>query len=406
MEEDLNEQPQGKRTFANAFANITRTFKGVFKAIGKFIKWIGTFLGSLFATALPYILIIVVIIAVLFCIIEAITAAFDAIGGFMSSIWGVNEDKFHGTRYVYYDEEYTTNDLKDKYLEFTYNLVSDVNNSYTIEIDYTKAYNESSQINAFCLSFARAINPDLTNATLDECTKNISHYGFDETNVIKDEKTEKELMLLSLANSTYPYLTNKGINEITLYSKFKELYELPKYDYMRNVCAKILIKDYILADGQRAIDIPKKNYVGFVYMPKESVVFKKANFAFGIDEEKTVNISANYKRETLKEEIKTDIADSTWIKNGDLEKSFDCELNEYIFTEFTAIDEPNLLYLNEPKTLFDICRDNKFNKFFKEDANKNDVNNLLDNVNTNNYFYLKLNSDSPYNMAESFVEYE
>ena len=176
---------------------------------------------------------------------------------------------------------------------------------------------------------------------------------------------------------------------------------------MKNVCAKVLIKDYILeTEDAFAQDIKKENYFGFIYMPKEDVIIKSTSLIFVVDENKTVDIVANYNSGTEITQLAENTAEPSWFNGGIADKSFDCTLDNYIIKSFTAIDTSDVNYLNTEKSLFQIMKDGKFNIYFKDDTNALDAQELLKNVKTdNNYFYVQMNSDTSFNMAEGMVEY-
>lgn len=383
----------GVKKSITAIANFVRSLG---KTILTFVKWIGTALGGLSTIVLPIVFVAVIIVCAIALVLSFFSGGYDPNSGLISSLGGVQGDKFYGTRFMYYDSEYTNSDLKDEYLEFTYKIINDVNGINAIGIDYTKPYNQSTQISSFCLTFASAINSDLVNPTLDECIASIDHYGL--------TAEESDLGFGKLAEALVPYASTK--DEQTILTQLKESYNKTEFDYMRNVCTKILIKDYIVNEGETATNIPKKNYVGFVYMPKQQVIMNSLEFLCAVDENKQVDISAKYKSDDLFKEVTSDKADSTWFKNGLVDKTLECNLSEYILQQFTALDSSDINYLSNGKTLFDIFKDGKFNTFFKSGVNANDVTSLLENINTLNYFYLQMSADSSFNLAESSAEYK
>lgn len=394
-------------TIAQMAKALIRILKVAIKLVGKFIKWLVTFIASNF-----WIFLIVAVIVIIAVVVVAIVSYFSSGGydkdkGTMSSVSGVMGDKFYGTRFLYYDNELTSLDLQNTYLEFTYNLLYDIesaSNGTIVNIDFTKPYNENTSINEITTTYACALAK--TSGSLLECTTVINNYGFSEELKDGETRTQKETVLETLATtlSTGKAYTPNSYDEIL--NKIKDSYDKESFAYMKNVCAKILIKDYILEADKTATDIPKKNYVGFVYMPKQDVVMEETSFVFLVDDGKTVDITANYLSSTTDDELDTATADSSWFSGGMADKLLTCELNDYILTTFTAIDSNDLNYLSEEKTIFKIMRDNKFSTYFKDSANVESSESLLENVNTNNYFYLSLNSDSAYNMAEAFVTYE
>lgn len=383
----------------NAFSNIKNFLKGAFKVVKTFFVWIGGALASLMPMIIIIIAIVLIIMVVVGSIAYAFSGGYDANSGLISSVGGVKGDQFYGTRFIYYDEEYTALDLQDEYLEFTYNILEDVQNSITITLNGN--YKEDTQVKTFATNFANKLAQS-SGKTLLECTTIIQHYGFDESETNAEGKTEKQVVLESLSSSLSSHLKS-GVGSI--YTELENAYDL-NFGYMKNVCAKILIKDYILDADKTTSNIPKKNYLGFVYMPKQDVIINTARFIYAVDQDKTVSISANYKNETLIEEIATDTADSTWFSGSVSNKYFECKFDKYILNEFTAIETNNQGYLSEGKTIFDIYKDGKGDVYFNNPQNVSSNVNLLESFKTNNYIYLQMQADSQYNMAESITDYQ
>ena len=203
------------------------------------------------------------------------------------------------------------------------------------------------------------------------------------------------------------YLINNNLvttSKANLLAKIKTSYN-EEFAYMKNVCKKILIKDYILEAGETVSDITKENYFGFVYMPKKAVTLKSTSFMFVVDDEQEVNLKLGYTNGVDDVSLEEAVADSSWFVNGMMDKALECtKTNEYIMNPFTAIDTNDLNYLAEEKTLFQILRDNKFETYFKNTNGDYSEETLLKNVNTGNYIYMQMSAEAPYNFAEAFAE--
>ena len=204
--EEFDEQSDKLEDGANKMKSViqktVKVIKKLIKSIGKIVKQIVQWVGSAIGGAGIYILIGVIIVAIVIFVagfvVYIFSGGYDSSGGLISSLGGVRGDSFYGTRFLYYDEEESTKELKDIYLDFTYDIVSSVNKTHKINIDYTKDYNNNAQIETFALSFAKAIS---SGDSLVDCVKNISHYGFDDVNKNAQNKTEKELVLETLATT-------------------------------------------------------------------------------------------------------------------------------------------------------------------------------------------------------------
>ena len=377
-----------------AMRALWRALKVAFKYIAKFIKWIFTIITSNIYVLIAVIAIILIMAAIIVAVALIENAGYDKDKGTMTSIGGVTGTHFYGERFLYYDDVYCSEDLADKYLEFTYNILNDVNNSTTISIDFTASYQTSSQINAITMSFASALSGESV-TTLLEHTSIIDHYGFTEE--------ERGIVLENMAT----YLSTNGYSseaKESLLSKLRTSYD-NSFAYMKNVCKKIMIKDYILEPEKTAENIEKKNYFGFIYMPKQMVTLEETSFVFAVDEEKTVDFKMGYTNGVDNVLLEEETADSTWFnEDGLMEKALNTtKTKDYLLNQFTAIDESDIRYLSEGKTLFDILKDDKFLIYFKDTAGDYSAETLLNNVNTGNYLYMQLTADAPYNMAEMFV---
>lgn len=404
MDDEIEDIESGSASaFLKRFFN---TLKNLWKIVWNFFKTIFGFLVSNSWIILIIVFITAVIAAVSGVVAYFFSGGFDENKGTMQSLGGVKSDKFYGTRYVYYNEEYTTQHLADTYLEFTYNILLDVKSGddSKINIDFTKPYKENTQINTIATSYAQTLlNKDAPNLslTLTDCTAQINHYGFDET-------SEVDLVLDKLATDLTSGI--KGGLAYTTLDKTQILNELKtsfnsNFAYMKNVCSKILIKDYILTEEEKSMDIPKNNYLGFVYMPKQDVTMKSTNFIFKIDNEQEVQIKANYKDGENITEIDAGTADSSWFKGGSMEKAMDLNLNSYNLKQFKSLDDNDINYFATEKSLFEICRENKQSIYFNDDVNFADSSTIMSGFKTDAYFYLELQGNSNYNMVDIMVSY-
>lgn len=404
----------GKK-IADVGKKLAKTLKPMLKAFLQYLKAAGktilAFLKWLIGIIIAYWWVFLIIAAVAIVLVCAISVVMWVLGAgwdenrcTVSSIGGVTGDSFYGTRFLYYDDIYTSNDLANTYLEFTYNILQEVNKINTISIDFSTSYETNSQVNAIAVSFASALSGQ-SGAILNAHTSVIDHYGFTDS--------EDDIVLENIAN----YVVTKGYtanNYESMLTLLKNAYDT-ELAYMKNVCKKIIIKDYILEDGEYTSDIEREDYFGFVYMPKQTVTLTKTSFIFVVDEGKQVKTKVMYSSGSEQTVLEEETADSTWFVDGMTEKSLDVtDSSNYTLNQFTAIDTSDLTYLANGKTLFQILRDEKFGVYFKNidasDLNKNKTEAqegtneiLLKNINTENCMYILMDADAPFNIAESFV---
>lgn len=394
-----NETSGNIKSFASGVKNVASNIGKTFNKIGKIVVRIFRFLGQFFTWLLgalsalvPILLPVIIVVVVLIVLASVFSGGYDPNTQTMTSIGGINGTQFYGERVLYYDDEYTSNNLIDEYKEFTYNILQEVNETYTINIDFSNPYLTSPQIESIVLNFTESLTGN-TNQNLLTHASQIDHYGF--TN------SESEQVLNSISN----YLILNGYStatQATLLLKLQESYT-QHFSYMKNVCKKIIIKDYLLEENKTVSDIPKKNYAGFIYMPRKNVIIESSYFIFAVDETKTVDITANFTNGTDIIEIKTATADSTWMKNGTSDKTFEiASPNEQLLAEFTAFNAENKEELKNGKTLFDLLKNETFNNYFKDTNGDFSISTLLKNVKTANYMYLELASDSAFNFTEGY----
>ena len=393
-----SEATSGFSSFINGIGNFMRIMakilKVAFKFVGSMIKWLFGFIAAHFPIFLIIMLIVIVLGIIMGVLTSVSSGGYNADNGTMSPVAGITGTEFYGQRYMYYDEEYTNENLADTYLEFTYNILYDVNGNSTINIDFSAPYSENAQIETITASFASAISGQ-NGIALSESVKLIDHYGFTEQ--------EQQTALSIIAN----YIVGSGLVSVDLptFTSFLNNSYNQNFAYMKNVCKKILIKDYILEEGKTAENISKEQYFGLVYMPKQMVTIEYASYAFVIENEKTVDIKMAYASGTSQNIIVEATADETWFVDGQTKKMLETEgTNTYILNEFTAIDKNDLNYFATEKTLFQVLKDGRFEAYFKNTNGDYSEEVLLKNVNSGNYLYMQLSADSPFNFAEVLVE--
>lgn len=398
-----NGTSQTENTIKEIMKTMIKLLKLAFKVVATIAKWVVTIISSLLPVLLPIIIVIVIVATVAVAISYFFGGGYDSSKGTVSSFGGVASDKFYGERFFYYDNEFTTNDLANVYLSFTHNILQDVENNASLginlEIDFTTNYAESEKIASITKAYACKLAKKDSSATLLECTSEIKYYGF--------TPEQENIVFTSMAE----YIYNQGISsqeEDNIEHAIKTIYESDSYNYsyMKNVCKKILIKDYLCNEEGHISNVERKNYFGLVFMQKQNVVINTTNIAVIVEGEGTVDISVNYNGNENNVNIETDTADSSWYVDGIAETVVECDLSDYVLNKFTAIDEQDIEYLKNGKTLFEILKDEKFNLFFKDTAKDYSEEKLLQNINTNNYVYVGTKSNSQFNIIDLVTEYE
>lgn len=179
--------------------------------------------------------------------------------------------------------------------------------------------------------------------------------------------------------------------------------------FYNNTAPKIYVWDYILENKDDTLkQLPKKDYYGFVYMPKQNVEMTSASFVFVVGGGYGVDVclyQQNQQTTTALGEVAN--ANVTWFKDSHLEEMYEVELNKTL-TQFTAIDTNDVTALSEPVSLFDLLEKGTYNIYFNETEDYEGIT-LLQNMADSNYIFLAMdNKDEqkdPFNFAEAFVEY-
>ncbi len=386
-----------------------KAMKEMLKAIGKaiwaVIKWIGTILASLGWWVWLIILVVIIVIVIVVAITSYASAMFNGEyqNGLYSPGLGVKGDAFYGERYLYYDSAYSSEEMSGIYKEFTYNILRDVNedSNYTISISFAIEPNNNQAINNITYSYAKALSGSNNEEySLNYHTNLIDHYGFTEL--------ETQTVIANMSNYLVSNgLVGGGVTQEALALKIREVFDAD-YRYMKNVCSKIIIKDYLFEDAESGLkELPKKNYFGMVFMPNKDVTITDSAFVAILDNTRTADIAVKYKEGALPPEtIEEATADETWFVDGKIDVSLDVDLSEYPLSIFEAIDENNINYLAEGKSLFTMLRENTFETYFNDTLGDYSEQALLENIKANNYIYLDIDADSYFIITDSYSEYE
>ena len=353
--------------------------------------WKGLFLGLI--TLLIFVFFTVIISAV----VTVFTYdTFDHENGKMSSLYGIKGDKFYGGRVLYKDDETSSEEMKNNYLNFTYLLLNDLKNNGIELSPIAEDFKTDSMVNTITLKYANKL-ANLSDKSILECSLNINHFGFNEQEVTVIIESVAD----TLVNNHYSSQSIDNIKTI-----LSNVLENEKYDIYKTVCEKVYIKDYILNDSKDGIEeILKLNYIGFIFMPKEEVIFKNISFRFVVDGGYGANVELKQKtQDTISSIVPMENVDVTWYNNGDyrLYESGDIEC---LANTFTAINLNNTKELENAVSIYSLLENGTFSNYFNE-ISVYSASNLVSNIKTNSYVYLECSSEQAFNFAEYLVDYE
>lgn len=402
-------------------STLAKMKQGASKAFNK-VKSAITKLGSkLVANPLFWKIVLIILAVLLGAIIIAVFVSailslfvvdsYNKENGTISSLYGISGDKFYGARMLYKDDEKASVEIKDNYLKCTYSLLKDISqNGITFTFSLDEDYSKNENIIKIATNFASSLvnKQELaksseyvsTDYSLEQSTVIIDHYGFKNDEVV--------LVLESIAKTIKDnnYVENT-IQESTVLSKLQVEFAKEAYSSYKNVCDKIFVLDYIFNSEDSTLEnLQKKDYVGFVYMPKQDVTIKTASFVFVVDGGYGTNVTFNKTTNSITETIKpTTNVDITWYDDGDFKILYeDDEFNENI-SQFTAINGGNINELSTDISIYSMLANNLYLTYFKQFEGEISAENLLQNINSNNYVYLQFDSQFAFNFAEYIVEY-
>ena len=387
--------------------------KKLAKAIHSIISAIFTFIAAFWWLILIVLVIVLIVGVVVMAVNMGVSTVVNGMyeNGKYTPGGGAMGDKFYGERYLYYDNQFSGLEISDTYTQICYNLIKKtIDDEIVVINNFAQSPADSLQVAEISLDFAKSIsslNDDGMSITY--YINGIDHYGLTET--------ESELFLNKVTDYLVTY-KKSTVSRGDIYNTIKNAFDLD-YQYMTNVCKKIIIKDYIFDSEFSGVkEIEAKNYGGIVFMPKEDITIKDVEFGFIIAQ--GYNVNANYYNvqneditvleTTSDNQTSTDAvtADSSWFEDGMIQKGLDVKPTEYPLAKFNALDENNLNYLSSGVSLFKLLKDNKFITYFNniEISYETSIETLLQNVNTNSYQFLKCDSDAYYIVADVFTVYE
>lgn len=338
---------------------------------------------------LYYVFIGVAILFLVICVVAFIGSIMpwlfpneDGSTGDVSSAFGITGKDFYGARMVYRNDEKASISIIEDYVEL---VESGINETKTLEtgeltltinitlpddeFDYSQfEENDFKSQHAVLYNtvfdIAKAVyNVDnsatYSGTSLIECVDGILYFGFNQT-IMADVSG-----IVSNAISTNTTVSDGSDVSSQIQSKIGALYSQPKYDIRTE---KLFVKDFIL-DGEddKVKGISKENYVAFIFMPKNSVTFKKLSFSAGNADlsEFEIKLLNNGSEISLKKD------DSDF--GGESGNTYIYTSNENVNVSasmFADIDANNLSALSAGLSLFDVVESvDNYSLYLQENEN-------------------------------------
>lgn len=346
-----------------------------------------------------FILTITIILGAIFGVVvgvaEYIKNKFDFINKIFSSPFGLNSSQIYGARTIYLDDEMSTQKSIEINREFTYKVLLDLNSDSdkTSNINLDKEQ-ESEIVTNICKTYLNKIVVDFYSQTsgleIEKCAEIIDHFGLNDGEI--------SIFIDSVAETIKNNFSNTEISDLNT----KVTASVQKFNYIKNICSKVFIQDFVSLEDEGVQNLGCHNYVGYIFMPKKNITIKSTSFAVLPQNESTINLQLKkIDNGNMQNVGQCQTADSSWIVDEDFKKMFECnDINQNV-SLFNAIDIQNVEYLQTKKTVFDLLRDDKYNIYFKEIADKDySAINLLQNIKQDNYLYLETSSIENFNIVE------
>lgn len=349
------------------------------------------------------LLVIILVAALIAVIVYVVTASdYDAENGLLSSMFGISGDKFYGARFVYEDDAVANLEIEDDYYNFTYSILQDTSSqtglTITLSADYRNDENVSQIVSNFANDLINNTNAPLATA---QCILSIDHFGFSSEEIV--------VVIQSIAE-TLTENSWASASQSTIQTALSQAYELPKYQTYSAVCPKLYVWDYILESEDDILEwLPKKDYCGMIYMPKEEVTITYTSFMFVVDGGYGVDVCLKQKTEGSDAIAlgNTVNANASWYYDNHMQEYYECEFNVTLNT-FEAINTADLTALSTATSIYSLIKNGTYSIYF-DAVDEYSGQNLVNSVNDANYMFLSLeNKDqysSPFNVAEHIVEY-
>lgn len=386
----------------NVGKNVGKAMKKTGEGVAKKVA-LNPIVLKILLIALAVILVIVLIVAIVVAIVYAVTASdYDPEKGTLSSIYGISGDKFYGARFIYRDDEQASVEIKDDYLKLTYSILNDTKSETGLTITLATDYLSDENVGLITTNYANALL-GTSDLLLDRCTLLVDHFGFsdEEITIVFDS------IASTLVSKSW---TSKSAGEIK--SIFDNKYQTDEYLAFKNVTPKIYVWDYILNSEDDSFEnLPRKDYYGFIYMPKTNVKMTSASFIFVIDGGYGVDVCLKNKQSATATPValgEVANANAGWFYDDHMQEFYECEFDVNL-SSFGAINTSNVNELSTPTSIYTLKVNNTFSNYFTVTDEITGLT-LLENVATSDYIYLEFDnkdeSQSPFNFAEQIVEYE
>ena len=401
--EGAQKAKEGAKKVAEASKKVASGIAKAGKAIYSIISAIISFIGAFWWLILIILLIVLIVAIIIIVIGMAITVGINGVyeNGMYTPSGGAIGDKFYGERYLYNDFAYSNSEISESYEEFSWGVIKGAIQKNVITItSFPESYSQSEDAIKVSLDFAKSISSLHDDGmAINYYAGGIDHYG------LTTSESENFLNLMADYLNDKHYNKN-GSTKNDIYNALKDSFD-EEYSYMKNVCSRVIIKDFLFEEDSGIINIDSKNYLGMVFMPKEDITITSTEFAFIVPQGITVEASYNHVDESNTTELASDTADSTWFVDGIVEKSLEVNTSEYPIAKFSAIDEENMEYLAQGVSIFKLLKDDKFGVYFNdiEISVETTIETLLNNVKTESYQYLMCDSSGYYIVADILTEY-
>lgn len=408
----------------NVASKIGKTIASAIKTIGVAIWNAIKAAFSLILTTFGPIGVIITILIIIFAVMflgltiyfkseskKIVSGGYNSINQTMTSYAGFSGEAFYGARAIYYDEEQSSKALASSYLSFTVDILEKVN-EYGITITLESSGTEYSAIQNATKNFATQLSP--TNKTdLLDATKSIDHFGFRES----QEKNEKDVVLSSLAKSISEYyvvkdtatgtiLENKNGQEDVIAAKkaLEGAYE-ENFGYMKKICSKILIKDYLLNESNSNFTTEKLQYISVIYMPNQKVTINNVDFIYKVDDNETVQSKLIHKTSTNSEILVESSIDSSWYENLTATQSQEYNTTPIELETFSAFnpEEPSLF--KDGIAVFELIKNGLFESYFNTIEGEINETNLISSIKLEECLMLQFNATAKFNFIDMTAEY-
>lgn len=369
--------------------------------------WNVAALASIAAVLLRIIMFAIMIIIIL-SIAGSVNQNIDMDNGQIATSAGMSGDKFYGARYIYYDDEKAVQELESNYQNLVVDLVTRIDEingiDATVELTWTEERPEK-LTQMIKVVADQTDNSDQAFDTLAEHLAIIDHFGYTDVEL---NNIQSALLEYILSNNVFDIDTEVFTSNFN--DEFNTIFDT-NYDDLNVTAPLYFVQDVILENEDDMLkNMPEKNYVAMIIMPKEDVTIAEMNFMFYIQDPSTQVkvefVSNNSGAEII---LATDTADSTWWDedNSSQETTIVTNIN---LSPFASIDISNEQLKNGASIYSIICQDlainqAKINQLFSlQDIEGYSTVGYLPNGDQNCY-YLRFESNVVFQFCEYYTEY-